>query len=606
MYRTNTKFSLLCRIGLFVALGASFAASTCGGGTTILNAANRYPACINGRPPQGLTVCDPQKKAPPTPSSPGLPERGNCLPSATSRHAFLMDNLDYTTWQYTAHCPMERPIPRGSFPAVLLDFQNALFSKGWTVSGYSDAVGGVIPDVRHLYDASRPHVLDPQYHPVNMPSTPNGGWDDQPGGADSADVMVYSGHGVYAATDIVGSWGVLGGQQVLPLSRSLPNPVTGLPQTQCRVFAAGQRYVPETNAWYSTGEASLGAGNGTRASAAVFLSSCSMNDVVWPDLDRWNRIGQDFGFERSPLLHSPLFMADWVSETDNLSNQESWIIHGLRVMADKESQTIDSAPVASAIGVDFPEGTDLFLNSSFALGCRVGQKPAANFQGPVNRVWRKATTPCVSNARCGKPRFCDQGFQTPALNKKSQPIQSTPTRSSTPSTMLGTTIVRNQASDSDIAQFVASVANDLAPETAPFDPSVLEGFVRANRTSGRWKLNHIGGGILFGYKASANRVRIVNRDVRDFIDVQGNPLDIGPQAAFDIANQVASQAGLAILGLSEEQIGADTPTLNVVIDGHGSSIASDHSVFGYVFSMFRMVNGYPVLDLENTIVLPLA
>lgn len=592
----------------------------CGGGTTILNAANRYPACINGQPPAGSTVCDPQKKPPPPPTTPGLPERGNCSPNAPAKSAFLMDNLDYSTFIYTATCPLESGFPtNSSYPGVLTEFQNFLQQRNWIVWGWSDATGGSQQDVRLMYDASRPLVSDPQYDPIRVPMPPNGGLDNQvftaapPGtllngpGADSTDLMVFSGHGVQASTvpTDVGSWGTEPGRQELLLSRSYPNPVSGLVNTVCRVKSATQRWNSDIGQYYSTGEVSLGAGLGARTSAAVFLSSCSMNDLVWPDLDHWNRIGQDFGFERSPKLDSTLFMRDWAADTKTLSNQEAWILRGIKIFGDKEQQVIDASPVASAIGLDFMEAADLFTNSSLFLGCRVGQKPSAAAPDPMSRVWRKATTPCATNDRCGKPRFCDQGFQTPALNKLNQPLGSTPMRgNSAPSSMIETTITPSNRSDSEVAAFVAKIANDIAPETGPFDPAVVEGFVRANRATGTWDLNHLGGGVLFGFHASRGRVRIVNRDVRDFITVSGAPLDIGPQAAFDIANQVAREAGLQILGLSEEQTGADRPSLNVILDGRSSAgVGFDVRVFGYVFSMFRTINGQPVLDLESTIVI---
>lgn len=570
---------------LLVLIGMSVSGSTC-----FLTDLSRYPCC--GR---GVEPCK-QCPAPTPPVSPGIPERGECRPPLHQVTAFVEEGIDYESTVFRQHCGS---YSLKSFPKYTVDRLAAKLS-----SQLKAPVNLFLDSVTPNY-ITPGHIADPTAPDWRTSNSPGPGWGFDQNAADYADIVVLSGHG-----DIATIGNLLPRREII-LSRGGLFAGGSIGSVQfCNVVGVSsiERNGQVVEVW----DMRLGAGAGAKASTVVWASSCTLNDNVWERTSILNRLGQEFGFERSPNLYEPDMLELWMADSLVLSNQEAWIIEGLKISAAKESISINSGPVALALGATKAEAEDLFLNASLSLNCRTGQKlDSSSSFSPVIR-WRKALTPCVGNYQgsglpfCGKPKYCesnpDGGFPE-GVGRNGQPLVSVPVRPAQPN---GNTMMRPQLtipnpSDLQVAIAAADIASVMAPlPTQPFDPNKIEPFIAKNRAEGTWALNHIGNGVLVGYKSSRNQLRVVNRDVVDVITPGGAPLDIGAQDAYDRASEIASRLGMQLRGLSESQVGADKPTLNVVVDGNGVN-GSEYRAFAYVFSMFRHVNGVPVIDIENTI-----
>ncbi len=110
----------------------------------------------------------------------------------------------------------------------------------------------------------------------------------------------------------------------------------------------------------------FGSGEGKVAASVVWATSCSLNDNTWSAFSFNNRVGQEFGFERSPNLYEPDMMELWLTDTLTMSNQDAWIVQGMKIMGAKETVSIHSGPVAVAHGLSKSEAEDLFRSTWIA------------------------------------------------------------------------------------------------------------------------------------------------------------------------------------------------------------------------------------------------
>lgn len=531
--------------------------------------------------------------------------RGECKPAVSPLRAYMVDGIDFSSPTYQQHCGA----------AVLRDF------PAYTVQGLAtrldlNGVGAfVLADdvVAGRWPAmfSPSHVTAAQLTDATATYWRDGdlvrsGWGHDHNSADFFNLVFLGGHGT-AALDALGN-----PHRGFSLTRGGADiqHAFGTGQKICDIYGTSRVQIGNNVAhvW----DMRLGAGafalnGGARTSMVVWSSSCSMNDNTWAETNRLNRLGQEFGFERSPIINDGLFFESWYQDTGAASNQEAWIVNGIKINAAKEQVTINAGAVATAQMSSVAEAEDLFRNSSLRLKCRMEEKTGPYLGVDSVVRWRKAMTPCVFNSVCGKPQFCepnpDGGFPE-GVGKNGQALLSVPT---TPNQhppgnqMMQVQVTIPNPSNLEVATAAATIAQALAPAGAQaFNPKAIEPFIAQNRSDRLWTFNHIGEGILVGYSAARNQLRVLNRDVVDVWTAPNVPLDIGPQDAFERASEIARNLGMSLKGLTSSQVGADNPTLNVIADGKGQN-GVQYRTFAYVFSMFRNVNGVPVIDIEYTI-----
>ena len=402
------------------------------------------PTCVNGAPPPGTTWCKGNSQPPPTPQ----PVRSTSVcTGAAQASAVVISNLDYSSPVHRAVCPNESSL--GSYSNLpVLPFVTYLTTAAspFTVRGFSDAPGANAQDINQLQDRLMPDVGAPNYNffsqtPLLGPFAD----DDNPvSGGDAAELLLISGHGVQASYEVPPT---VYGRQVFLFARSAPKAHPPPRKNSCRVNGPSHYVLfsdsqPEPIV-YTRSEMALGAGtagNGAKAASVIYFTSCSMNDNTWPLMDQFHRVGQEFGFEASPVIPNGDFLVAVLKDTLSMGNVEAWTTHGLTIQASNENQPIHAAAVASANGESPFASEDLLLNGAFMRSCRLGQKVNASYGGVIFRTWMKARPPFCESVACGPVRVCDVGYQPPPLGKNQQRLESSPLRSAPPPSMMSATL----------------------------------------------------------------------------------------------------------------------------------------------------------------------
>jgi len=131
-----------------------------------------------------------------------------------------------------------------------------------------------------------------------------------------------------------------------------------------------------------------------------------------------------------------------------------------------------------------------------------------------------------------------------------------------------------------------------------FDPSVFRGIAAQNVSEDDWQWKPAGQHMYFGFDSARSRMRFYNAKA---IDPMASVADVGWDGAARIVDQWLPWLPSTV-ARTPEYLNLTNPVTSQIFESDSLEVGHERTR-GYAFSLFRSLNGVPVLNFENIAVI---